>query len=202
MIDPATAEDADTDLVEALRRDDPDAADRLLDRYGDVVYRLAMRITGVSEDADDVTERVLLTVTRNVDTFTGESPFATWVARLTAQAASETLAARAGHDANDIALDDVLPALDADGEHFDLVADWSKVVDEPSRQREISRVVAGAIDALPPDYRTALVLHDVEGLSDPDIAETLGISPLVVKSRVHRSRLLVRMHLADYLHAA
>ncbi|MEX2148376.1 MAG: sigma factor-like helix-turn-helix DNA-binding protein, partial [Candidatus Rokuibacteriota bacterium] len=50
-----------------------------------------------------------------------------------------------------------------------------------------------------PDYRTALVLHDVEGLSNPDIAESLGISLPAVKSRVHRSRLFVRKRLADYL---
>ena len=52
---------------------------------------------------------------------------------------------------------------------------------------------------LPADYRTALVMHDVEGLSNPDIAETLGISLPAVKSRVHRSRLWVRKQLADYL---
>jgi RNA polymerase sigma-70 factor (ECF subfamily) len=193
--------DADIELVEALRHDDPGAADRLIERYGDVVYRVALRIIGVREDAEEVTENVLLSVARDVDTFSGESSLATWIIRRAAEAAYQKLSARA-REVRDIALEDVLPSLDADGEHFDLVTDWSKVVDEPSRQREIKNVVAEAIDTLPPDYRTALVLHDVEGLSDPDIAQTLGISPLAVKSRIHRSRLLVRMHLADYLHAA
>ena len=50
-----------------------------------------------------------------------------------------------------------------------------------------------------PDYRTALVMHDVEGLSNSDIAETLGVSLPAVKSRVHRSRLWVRKQLAEYL---
>ncbi len=58
-----------------------------------------------------------------------------------------------------------------------------------------------AIGGLPPDYRTALVMHDVEGLSNPDIAETLGISLPAVKSRVHRSRLWVRKQLSEYLGA-
>jgi len=199
----AAAVDADTELVEALRRDDPDAADRLIERYGAVVYRLALRILGVPEDAEEVTESILLTVARDADRFTGESSFATSVIRLAAEAAYEKLSARPGDEVHDeVVLDDVLPPLDADGEHFDVVADWSKTVEEPARQRQITDVVADAIEALPADYRTALVLHDVEGLSDPDIAAALGISPLAVKSRVHHSRLLVRMRLADYLQAA
>lgn len=199
----AAAVDADTELVEALRRDDPDAADRLIERYGAVVYRLALRILGVFGDAEEVTESILLTVARDADRFTGESSFATSVIRLAAEAAYEKLSARPGDEVHDeVVLDDVLPPLDADGEHFDVVADWSKTVEEPARQRQITDVVADAIEALPADYRTALVLHDVEGLSDPDIAAALGISPLAVKSRVHHSRLLVRMRLADYLQAA
>ncbi len=56
-----------------------------------------------------------------------------------------------------------------------------------------------AIAALPAEYRTAVVLHDIEGLSNPDIAETLGISLPAVKSRIHRSRLFLRQRLSDYL---
>ena len=56
-----------------------------------------------------------------------------------------------------------------------------------------------AIAELPPDYRTALVMHDVEGMPNPDIAETLGISLPAVKSRVHRSRLYLRQRLADWM---
>ena len=50
---PGTRVDADGDLVEALRREDPDAAERLVERFGDRVYRLAMRITGLNEDAEE-----------------------------------------------------------------------------------------------------------------------------------------------------
>ena len=99
----------------------------------------------------------------------------------------------------EIALDDVLPSLDDDGRHFEPMDDWSNRVDERALQGELRHVLQEAIDGLPADYRTALVMHDVEGLSNPDIAETLGISLPAVKSRVHRSRLYVRKKLADYL---
>jgi len=80
--------------------------------------------------------------------------------------------------------------------------DWSNRVDQRALQGELRAVLEDAIAALPPDYRTALVLHDVEGLSNPDIAEALGTSLPAVKSRVHRSRLFVRKRLSDYLRPA
>ena len=75
-------------------------------------------------------------------------------------------------------------------------------MDEKALQGELRDILTQAIDELPADYRTALVLHDVEGVSNPDIAETLGISLPAVKSRVHRSRLFVRKQLAEYLKTA
>src|SRR5262249_60277927 len=75
---------------------------------------------------------------------------------------------------------------------------WSNRVDDEARQGELRQVVTAAIDALPADYRTALVLHDVEGMSNPDIAEALGLSTAEVKAQVHRSRLFVRKRLSEY----
>src|SRR5881628_87360 len=103
---------------------------------------------------------------------------------------------------DEVALDDVLPALDGDGQHFEPMDDWSNRVDEQALQGELRRVLTTAVDALPHDYRTALVLHDIEGLSNPDIAEALGISLPAVKSRVHRSRLFVRKRLTEYMEKA
>jgi len=60
-------------------------------------------------------------------------------------------------------------------------------------------MLGGAIDELPADYRTAFLLHDVEGLSNPEIAETLQIKLGTVKSRVQRARLFLRRRLADYM---
>jgi len=193
--------DADADLVEALRREEPDAAERLVERYGDRVYRLAMRITGLREDAEEAAQDALWTIARKVNMFKGESAFGSWVYRITANAAYQKLRTRRQKSA-EIALDDVLPSLDGDGRHFEPMDDWSNRVDEKALQGELREVLQRAIDGLPSDYRTALVLHDVEGLSNPDIAEALGISLPAVKSRVHRSRLFVRKQLSDYLKTA
>jgi RNA polymerase sigma-70 factor (ECF subfamily) len=193
--------DADAELVEALRREEPDAADRLVERYGDRVYRLAMRITGLNEDAEEAAQDALWTAARKIHMFKGESAFGSWIYRITANAAYQKLRTRRQKSA-EIAIDDVLPSLDGDGRHFEPMDDWSNRVDEQALQGELRGVLQKAIDGLPDDYRTALVLHDVEGLSNPDIAEALNISLPAVKSRVHRSRLFVRKQLADYLKTA
>lgn len=193
--------DADAPLVEALRRDDPSAPEQLVETFGDRVYRLALRITGSNEDAEEAAQDALWTAARKIHTFKGESAFGSWLYRIAANAAYQKLRRRRAK-ASEIALDDVMPTLDGGGRHFEPMDDWSNRVDERALQGELRQVLTEAIDALPPDYRTALVLHDVEGLSNPDIAESLGISLPAVKSRVHRSRLFVRKRLAEYMSGA
>ncbi len=193
--------DADARLVEALRRDDPDAPEVLVETFGDRVYRLALRITGSNEDAEEAAQDALWTAARKIHTFKGESAFGSWLYRIAANAAYQKLRTRRAKAA-EIALDDVLPPLDEGGRHFEPMDDWSNRVDERTLQGELRQVLTEAIDALPPDYRTALVLHDIEGLSNPDIAEALGISLPAVKSRVHRSRLFVRKRLGNYMKTA
>jgi RNA polymerase sigma-70 factor (ECF subfamily) len=165
-------------------------AESLIDRYGGGIYRLALYITGVGEDAEAVTRDALRAAANRMEMFPPESGFDSWVYRIAAQAAYQRARGRQPNP-EAIALDDVLPSLNDD--------DWSHRVDDGALEGELRQVLTDAIDALPPDYRTVLVLHDVEGMSQPDIAETLGISPSGVKTRVHRSRLFVRQQLTRYL---
>ena len=198
---PGTREDVDAPLIEALRRDDPDATEQLVERYGGRVYRLAARIIGAGEDAENVAQDALWAVARDIHTFTGELPFSSWIDRIAANGASQRLHARR-QESGEIALEDVLPSLDDDGRHFAPMDDWSSRLDRPAIQGGVRQILTDAIAALPPDYRTVLVLHDVEGVSNPEIAETLGVSLPTVKARVHRARLFVRKHVADHLEPA
>jgi len=83
--------------VEALRRGDPDAADQLVARYGDRVYRLAVRITGMSQDAEEAAQDALLTAARGIHMFKGESAFGSWIDPITAAAAYQKLRTRRLH---------------------------------------------------------------------------------------------------------
>jgi RNA polymerase sigma-70 factor (ECF subfamily) len=196
-----TRTDRDAAVVEALRQGDPRAMEQLVDTYADRVYRLTLRITGSKEDAEEATQDALWTAGRKIQTFKGESAFGSWLYRIAANAAYMKLRSRKAK-AREIALEEVLPALDEGGLHFEPMDDWSPRVDQQALDGELRELLDTAIAELPPDYRTALVLHDVEGMSNPDVAETLGISLPAVKSRVHRSRLFLRKRLADYLQTA
>ncbi len=190
--------DRDATLLAALRAETPEAPEMLVDTYGDRVYRLTYRITGSNEDAEEATQDALWTAARKIGSFKGESQFGSWLYRIAANAAYQKLRARRAKT-REIAIDDVLPAFDNDGLHFEPMDDWAPRVDDNAVNGELRDVLEKAIAELPPDYRTALVMHDVEGMPNPDIAETLGISLPAVKSRVHRSRLFVRKKLAEYM---
>jgi RNA polymerase sigma-70 factor (ECF subfamily) len=190
--------DPDAVLVEKLRRGDVDAPDLLVETFGDRVYRLAIRITGNEQDAEEVVQDALWTAARKVDTFKGESAFGSWLYRITANTAYQKLRGRQAKK-HEVPWEDLFPTFDELGQHVDPVSDWSPKVEEPALQNELRAVLSSAIDDLPEDYRTAFLMHDVEGLSNPEIAESLGISLPAVKSRVHRSRLFLRQRLSGYL---
>lgn len=192
--------DPDAVLLDALRRDEPGAMEALVETYADRTYRLALRITGLKEDAEEVAQDALWTAGRKIHTFKGDSAFGSWLYRIAANAAYMKLRSRRSRD-REIAIEDVLPSLDGQG-HFEPMDDWSNRMEDPAVQGELRTLLEGSISDLPDDYRTALVLHDIEGLSNPDIAEALGVSLPAVKSRVHRSRLFLRARLSDYLRSA
>ena len=190
-----TRVDRDRQLVEALRCCEPAAAERLVATYGDRAYRLAIGITGTAEDAEEVVQDAFWTVVRKIDTFRGESAFGSWFYRIVANAAYRTLRHRPGRR-SEISLDEVLP-FHENGQHAAPIADWSRSVDDPSHQTELRVALTAALAELPPHYRAAFILHDVEGLSNVEVAESLGLGVSNVKSRVHRARLFLRKRLAS-----
>ena len=92
--------------------------------------------------------------------------------------------------------------FDQRGRHVAPVVDWSTSVDDPARQTELRLVLSAAIEELPDDYRTVVVLRDVEELPHREIAETLGLTVVNVKMRVHRARLFLRKRLEAHLSIA
>jgi RNA polymerase sigma-70 factor (ECF subfamily) len=182
-----TLED-DSDLVEALRRGDPQAADRLVARYGDRVYTLARRVGGTEEAAAETVEKALGTAVREIAMRRPESPLGAWLCHLTARIACRRL------------VDGAPEASGAPGDAQDLVApldDWSPRLADPAAAGVLHERVDESIERLPPTHRLALVLHDVEGMSRDDVADVLGVSAAAVGRRVHEARLFVRERLSD-----
>ena len=188
--------DRDLDLLAALRRREPMAAERLVTTYGDRAYRLATSITGNGQDAEEVVQDAFWTVIRKIDGLRGESAFGSWLYRIVANAAYQKL--RGGRSRrHDLSWEEVMPVFDDRGRHAGPMPDWSARVDDPSIQADLRLALTSAIEELPAAYRSVLVLRDVRGLSNPEIAEVLGLSVPVVKTRVHRARLFLRKQLDD-----
>jgi RNA polymerase sigma-70 factor (ECF subfamily) len=197
---PRKSIDPDAALVAQLRRAEAGAAEALIGAFGDRVYRLAIRITGNASDAEEVVQDALWTASRKIDTFRGTAAFGSWVYRITANAAYQKLRGRPSRR-NEVSWEDLGPAFDENGQHVEVAVDWSRRLKDPAIETELTSVLTAAIDELPADYRTAFVLHDVEGLSNPEIAETLQVTLAAIKSRVHRARLFLRRRLAGYMGA-
>jgi RNA polymerase sigma-70 factor (ECF subfamily) len=197
----STRIDRDGLLVRALQRREPAAAELLVTTYSGRAYRLASGIAGNARDAEEVVQDAFWAVVRKIDTFRGESAFGSWLYRIVANAAYQKLRHRPGRR-GEISLDEVLPPFHESGQHVTPIADWSPSVDDPSRQTELRMALTASIEELPPDYRAVVLLHDVEGLSNVEVAESLGITVANAKSRTHRARLFLRSRLAVYVGSA
>ncbi|MBI4591656.1 MAG: sigma-70 family RNA polymerase sigma factor [Candidatus Rokubacteria bacterium] len=184
---------SDQELLARLRAGDGGAVEDVVSRYAGLVYRLALRITGTPADAEEVTWEVMQTVWRKISSFRGDSALTSWIYRIATNAAYGKLRARR---APAHPLEDALYNLDEAGDQAH--RDWSACCEDPAGQAELRAVLEAAIAELPPDYRTAVVLHDIEGLANAEVAEILGASLPAVKSRVHRARLALRRRLASY----
>ncbi|AWM35809.1 ECF RNA polymerase sigma factor SigE [Gemmata obscuriglobus] len=164
--------------------------------YAPRIYNIARRMLGNDADAEDVTQDVLLQVVRKLDTFRGESQIATWLHRVTVNAALAHRARRANrqkHEGSEVA-DDVLEAAAPEGE----VKRWNVAPDEPVLAAEQAAVIERAIAELPEPFRDVYLLADVEGLPNADIASMLDLSVAAVKSRLHRARMRMRDLLAPH----
>jgi RNA polymerase sigma-70 factor (ECF subfamily) len=190
--------DPDAALVEQMRGGAAGAVEALVSAYGDRVYRLAIRITGNAADAEEVVQDSLWAASRKIDTFRGTAAFGSWMYRITANTAYQKLRGRRSKR-NEVPWEELAPTFDDRGQDRNLAVDRSRGFKDPAVEAELKSVLCGAIAELPADYRTPFLLHDVEGLSNAEIAETLQVKLGTVKSRVHRARLFLQKRVKDHV---
>lgn len=188
-------------LIERLRARDTSALETLMDRHTGRLYRLAYGITRNDADAEEVVQDVFLTLFRKIDGFEGRAALGSWLYRVTANAA---LIKRRGKRAElEVSLEEQLPTYRADGhregDRSFVLADWSETPEETLLSGEARKTLERALDRLPHHYRAVMVLRDVEGLENDQVAEILGESVPTVKSRLHRARMALREELTRAL---
>jgi RNA polymerase sigma-70 factor (ECF subfamily) len=185
------------EIIARLRNGDPTAIEALMERFAPRLYRLARGITRNAADAEEVVQDVFATIVQKLDTFEGRAALWTWLYRVTTNAA---LNKRRGkrHEV-EVPLEPDLPTFKADGhregERAFLLADWSQRPDEALLSKEARALLDEALARLPDEYRTIVVLRDVEELSNEEASRVLGDSVGSVKSRLHRARMALREQL-------
>jgi len=183
------------ELVRRIQAGEAEAFDALFRQYFGKVLRQAMHFIGNTEEAEEVVQEVFLAVYEKAHTFRGDAAFATWLYRLTANAALSRLRRRKRN--HEVAIEDYLPQFQPDGHHLVRpVVDWSANLEERLADAQLQRLLREAIELLQPLDKTVLVLSDFEDLSNKEIGATLGLTVLAVKARLHRARLFLRGQLA------
>lgn len=183
-------------LIKRLQAGDEPAFEAIFNKYSPKLYSVAQRILREPADAEEVIQEVFLTVFRKAETFQGHSQFSTWLYRLTVNEALGKIR-RSKNKQKEVVYEEFLPKFADDGHHaVRPVIDWSATVEEEYAGKELRQLLAAALDRLKPLDKSVVVLSDVEGMSDKEIAEILNLTVSAVKTRLHRARLFLRGNLA------
>jgi RNA polymerase sigma-70 factor (ECF subfamily) len=169
-------------LIARALAGDPSAERALYDAHVDRVYRLAYRLAGDSDRAQDYTQETFIRGFARLGEFRGEAALSTWLCAIAVSVALNGMRRTRRQEAREVLLDETL------------------TVAAPAREADpdLKARMAQAIDGLPEGYRTVFLMHDVEGFTHDEIARSLGMQPGTSKARLFRARAKLRTALADF----
>jgi RNA polymerase sigma-70 factor (ECF subfamily) len=184
----------DRRLVAGLQAGDQAAVRELAARYGPRIQQLAMRHMKNREDAEEVTQDVLLKVHKKIHAFRGDAALSSWIYRITFNTAMSRLRQNRAARMAAQERDRVEALLDSGAQPRPLAepADWSRMPDEHVMRAQLREALAAAVRELPEIYRAPVVLRDIEGLTTEEASSRLKVKDQTLKSRLHRGRLMLR----------
>ncbi|BBY02057.1 ECF RNA polymerase sigma factor SigE [Mycobacterium seoulense] len=159
--------------------------DELVRQHADRVYRLAYRLSGNQQDAEDLTQETFIRVFRSVQNYQ-PGTFEGWLHRITTNLFLDMVRRRARI------------RMEALPEDYERVPADEPNPEEIYHDSRLGPDLQAALDSLPPEFRAAVVLCDIEGLSYEEIGATLGVKLGTVRSRIHRGRQALRDYLAAH----
>ena len=180
--------------LDALKQRDKLAFAELLDQNSTPIYRLALKMVGNVQDAEDILQETFIKAYNNIDKFEGRSKISTWLYRIAVNQSLMTIRKRKRDDFKlepeiEIQNGDVLPRQ---------IVDWCCLPEKELMSSETRSHIEEAIKTLSETNRAAFLLRDVEGLNTREAAEALDISESALKVRLMRARLQLREELTDY----
>lgn len=186
---------SETDLsISALKAGNKSEFGRLLEKYSDPVYRVALRMVNSEQDAEDVLQETFIKVFKNIGRFEERSSLSTWIYRI---AINEALMHLRKRSPEMVSLDEEVETNDGDLEPRE-IADWRLIPEEEFSTSETRAELDQAIQKLPQTLKVVFILRDIEDLSIKETAETLNLTETAVKTRLLRARLKLREELSGY----
>lgn len=180
--------------LEALQAGDRAEFARLVDAFSTQIYRLALKMLGDEQDAEDVLQNTFMKALQSIGSFEGRSSLSTWLYRIAVNEALMSL--RRQKPTIPVAMD---YEDDADElQHPIQFTDWCCLPEEDLLSAEAKKHLDKAIQRLPEKLRVVLLLRDVEGLSIRETSEALDLTETAVKTRLLRARLNLREQLSSY----
>jgi RNA polymerase sigma-70 factor (ECF subfamily) len=179
-------------LIQRCAARDEDACAELVTEHQRMVYQLSLNLLNDHNEALDLSQEVFLRVFRTIHSFRGHSSLRTWIYRIVVnQARNRQRWWRRRHRSQQVSLDQHIQ------EHGDLPEAIDRGPDRVVRQKQLGERIREALDRLPFDQKTAIVLREIDGLSYDEIGFSLGIAVGTVKSRLARAREGLRAQLRD-----
>jgi len=180
----------DAELLKKAIKGDARAVESLLEKHEQRIYRFGLRMCGNEEDARDVLQETLVSAYKNLPTFRGDAQLSTWLFQIARSYCIKQRRRREGE-----------PAVHENVDTAEVRSLAAESTGDESRThaRQVGELIHAAIQTLPPDYREALVLRDVEGMSAEEAARIVGIEVGALKSRLHRARMALKQQLAAVL---
>lgn len=187
-------------LLARLRSGDERAFEELVARFAGRMLAASRRILRSDDEAQDAVQDAFLSAFKALESFQGDSRLGTWLHRIAINAALMRLRSSKRRSERDE--QSLLPHFAEDGHHEVAPRKWSEPETDRIEIEETRALVRAKIDELPENYRLPLVLRDLEGLSNEELAERLGVSVNAAKIRVHRARQALRTLLDPHFGAA
>ena len=176
-------------LVNKAVKGDNSAFEALMEKHMGIIYNIALRMTANQDDAEDMTQEIMIKIFRSLGSFKGNSKFSTWIYRVAVNTCLDELKKK--KNKKHLSLDAEISG--DDGENQIEIKDDSPSPEKLAEQNELRDMVAAAVKLLSDEHRAVIVLRDIRGMSYSEIAGILGCSDGTVKSRISRARAQLKM---------
>jgi RNA polymerase sigma-70 factor (ECF subfamily) len=191
---------SDLELARELLAGSAAAFERFVEVYHRKLFRYTFTMCGHREDAEEVAQETLLKVFESLDQLRDPARLKPWVFRIAKNACLMKRRKSVFAPQAELSLDELMPRKDGEGDGTRLeIADWSALPETLAIDAQLRGALEEAVRTLPETHRAVFLLRDVEDLSTEEAAEVLGVSEDLVKTRLHRARLMLRKQLDEHL---